>query len=456
MEPGEQISPNLKLVRLLGKGGMGAVWVAEHLSLGTQVAVKVMSRAVAAEPELVERFRREALAAAQLKSPHVAQVFDHGVTASGEPYIVMELLEGEDLSKRVDREGPQSPAFVTEVIAQAAKGLTRAHAVGIVHRDIKAENVFLCEHDGDLLVKLLDFGIAKMSSENATSVTSTQGTFGTPLYMSPEQLLSAKRVDARADLWSLAVIAYLLLTTNFPFDGETLGAVSVAVHTGKFTPPSKLRPGLPPEVDAWFARAFHPSISVRFNTAKELAETLRTALGAPALLVVATSPQSSADAARLARLPTMNSGGSAERPPTLSGTSHAPSPSPPRRRTLVIVAGGLAIGLIAGLIAMRSMYASPAAPARDVPSPDVVPTSTARDVPAPDVVPTSTGPLASAAPVVTVEPAGSGASAAPSAKATARAGGAKTSAPGPSAKPSASSSAAPAPKPTSTKDDIGF
>ena len=455
MEPGEQISPNLKLVRLLGKGGMGTVWVADHLSLGTQVAVKVMSRAVAAEPELVERFRREALAAAQLKSPHVAQVFDHGVTASGEPYIVMELLEGEDLSKRVDREGPQSPAFVTEVIAQAAKGLTRAHAAGVVHRDIKAENVFLCEHDGEILVKLLDFGIAKMSSEGATSVTSTQGIFGTPLYMSPEQLLSAKRVDSRADLWSLAVVAYLLLTTHFPFDGETLGAVSVAVHGGKFTPPSTLRPGLPPEVDAWFARAFHPSISERFGTAKEMAEALRAALGAPALLVVATAPKSASDVSMLADLPTLHSQRPGDHGPTLSGLSHAPSPSPPRRRTLVLAVAGLAVGLGVALLVMRSMEAAPSANARDVPVPEVVPTQAARDVRAPEVVPTPAGSEAIPAPSVSVEPAGSEAIPTASAKASARAGATKVGASAAGTKPPASSASS-APKPTPTKDTIGF
>src|SRR5262245_54682411 len=114
MEPGQQISANLRLVRLLGQGGMGSVWVADNAALGTQVAVKLMSRAVASEPHFVERFRREATAAAQLKSPHVAQVFDHGVTPTGEPYIVMELLEGEDLSKRVERDGPQPLAVVAD------------------------------------------------------------------------------------------------------------------------------------------------------------------------------------------------------------------------------------------------------------------------------------------------------------------------------------------------------
>ncbi len=308
MEPGQPLSANLRLRRLLGQGGMGSVWVADHEGLGTQVAVKVMSRAVAGDPELVERFRREATAAAQLKSPHVAQVFDHGLAPDGTPFIVMELLDGEDLAKRVDREGPLPLAVVGEVIAQVAKALNRAHQAGIVHRDIKAENIFLTDHDGELLVKVLDFGIAKIDTGTGVSVTSTQGTFGTPLYMSPEQLLSAKNVDSRADLWSLAVVAYYMLTKRFPYSGETVGAISVAVHKGVFQPPSEVRPGLSAAVDALFRRAFEHEPAKRFASAKEMAEALRAGLAtssstAPAI----TGPGPLLDPEGIGHLPTMDS-----------------------------------------------------------------------------------------------------------------------------------------------------
>ncbi|MRG95607.1 serine/threonine-protein kinase [Polyangium spumosum] len=282
MREGQQITPTLRLQRLLGKGGMGSVWVADHLALGTQVAVKFMSPAYVENEALVQRFRTEAMAAAQIKSPHVAQVFDHGFTADGTPYIVMELLEGEDLKRRIRREGPLPLRDVALVVTQASKALSRAHALGIVHRDIKPDNIFLCNIDGETFVKLLDFGIAKMGPDSALGATTTGSMMGTPLYMSPEQLLSARRVDHRADLWSIAVVAYHAITGRVPFHGETVGSLSVAVHMGAFQPPSALRPGVPPAVDAWFHRMLRRDPNERFGAAREMAEALEVAiLGAP-------------------------------------------------------------------------------------------------------------------------------------------------------------------------------
>jgi len=366
MQPGQLFSANLRLVRQLGQGGMGSVWVADHLGLGAQVAVKVMARAIAGQPELVERFRREASAAAQLKSPHVAQVFDHGVSASGEPFIVMELLEGEDLGKRIAREGPLPTALVADILGQVAKALSRAHAAGIVHRDIKPENVFLSEHDGELSVKVLDFGIAKTTQDASASVTSTQGTFGTPLYMGPEQLLSAKHVDFRADLWSFAVLAYFMLTARYPFEGETLGAISVAVNEGKSRPPSQRRAGISGEVDAWFARAFQRDPQARFGSAKEMAEALRAAVGtSPAAIAESVDPLG------IGHLPTTMDTGQSGRStpasdlpgsgaPTLGGASVSPA-AEPKKRTLLLAAIGITVGVIAAIVVLRS--AQPEVPA---------------------------------------------------------------------------------------------
>ncbi|MBK8251451.1 MAG: protein kinase [Polyangiaceae bacterium] len=292
MQPGEHISPNLRLVRQLGQGGMGSVWAAHHETLGTDVAVKIMTRAYTADTQLTERFRREAAAVLKLKSPHVAQVFDHGVTADGTPFIVMELLEGEDLGKRIERMGPMPLALAVEIATQVSRALSRAHSQGVIHRDIKAENVFLTDHDGDLLVKVLDFGIAKVDSGPELSMTATQGTFGTPLYMSPEQLLSAKKVDHRTDLWALAVLVYFMLTGDYPFVGDTIGAISVAVHTGQFAPARSYRADLPIAVDAWFSRMFQKDPNARYANAKEMIEALRTAFGLGASPL---SPVSTAD-----------------------------------------------------------------------------------------------------------------------------------------------------------------
>ncbi|WP_437668758.1 protein kinase domain-containing protein [Sorangium sp. So ce131] len=281
MIAGQQVTSTLKLSRQLGKGAMGSVWVADHLALGTQVAVKFMSPAYAEQGGFVERFRREAMAAAQIKSPHVAQVFDHGVTPDGAPYIVMELLEGEDLKRRIERLGVLAPTEVALIVGQTAKALGRAHQLGIVHRDIKPDNIFLLDVEGEPFVKVVDFGVAKRVQGGAAGelgMTSTGSVLGTPLYMSPEQLLSAKHVDYRADLWGLAVVAYHALTGQVPFRGETLGALSVVLHTGIFTPPSAVRPELSPAIDAWMKKALQLDPAARFSSARQMAEALSGAV----------------------------------------------------------------------------------------------------------------------------------------------------------------------------------
>ncbi|WP_437302198.1 protein kinase domain-containing protein [Sorangium sp. So ce388] len=322
MNPGQQVTSTLRLARQLGKGAMGSVWVADHLTLGTQVAVKFMSPAYAEQSGFVERFRREAMAAAQIKSPHVAQVFDHGVTADGVPYIVMELLEGEDMKSRMQRLGALPPIEVTGIVSQTAKALGRAHQLGIVHRDIKPDNIFLLDVEGELFVKVVDFGVAKRvqgAPQGDLGMTSTGSVLGTPLYMSPEQLLSAKHVDLRADLWGLAVVAYHALTGQVPFRGETLGALSVVLHTGIFTPPSALRPELSPAIDAWMKRALALDPAARFASARQMAEALEHAVLGISRTAFTTDPASGGDRASHA-----GAAGSASQP-VLFG---APTPVP--------------------------------------------------------------------------------------------------------------------------------
>ncbi|WP_437963400.1 serine/threonine-protein kinase [Sorangium sp. So ce260] len=323
MNPGQQVTGTLRLARELGKGAMGSVWVADHLALGTQVAVKFMSPAYADQSGFVERFRREAMAAAQIKSPHVAQVFDHGVTHEGVPYIVMELLEGEDLKSRIQRLGALPPVEVTGIVAQTAKALGRAHQLGIVHRDIKPDNIFLLDVEGELFVKVVDFGVAKRvqgAPQGDLGMTSTGSVLGTPLYMSPEQLLSAKHVDFRADLWGLAVVAYHALTGQVPFRGETLGALSVVLHTGIFTPPSALRPELSPAIDAWMKRALALDPAARFGSARQMAEALEHAVLGLARTPFTSEPSSGGDRA------SHGGGSGSASQPVLFG---APTPVPP-------------------------------------------------------------------------------------------------------------------------------
>lgn len=278
---GMMVTPSVKLVRPLGEGGMGAVWVAEHLALHTQVVVKFIAAGLKDSKEAVERFSREAAAAAQVRSPHVVQTLDHGITADGMPYIVMELLEGRDLGAFLETEGRCSPELVVEIIAQLARALDRAHERGIVHRDIKPGNIFLCDGGrGDVFVKLLDFGIAKgVDVPKVDSGTKTGAMIGSPFYMSPEQILGSKTVDHRSDLWSVGVVAYEALTGEKPFDAETMGGLAIRIHSEPLPLPSTRVPGLSPAVDAWFQRACARSAPDRFSSAKQMAQELAAALG---------------------------------------------------------------------------------------------------------------------------------------------------------------------------------
>lgn len=269
---------------MLGRGAMGSVWLADHLTLQSQVAVKFMAPAMAEDPTSVLRFKQEAKAAAEIRSPHVAQVFDHGQTSDGLLYIVMELLEGTSLERRVRDHGALTPNEVARIVGQVCKALAKAHERGIVHRDIKPSNVFVIDSGGEEFVKLLDFGVAKFSGEEAVNMTQAGNMVGTPAFMSPEQLFHGQDVDHRGDLWSLAVVAYFALTGARPFGGKTLGELAVQIKGASYRKPTELRNDLPPDMDAWFARALHPDLSARFPTAKEFAQQLESACGVSTMM----------------------------------------------------------------------------------------------------------------------------------------------------------------------------
>ncbi|MBM4373866.1 MAG: protein kinase [Deltaproteobacteria bacterium] len=264
----------MKLSRPLGEGAMGKVWVADHLTLGTEVAVKFISAELAAQhPDIVKRFEREASVAARIKSPHVVQTFDRGVTDDGTPFIVMELLEGQSLWDMLEA-GPLALRDTADIVLQVARALRRAHELGIVHRDIKPENVFVSKSDDGVFCKVLDFGIAKQASLPVLEGLTSPGTLiGTPEFMSPELFTSAAEADERADLWALAVTAYQCLTGEYPFPGKTLGVLCAQLLRGEFEPPSRHRAELGAAVDAWFARAFARDPADRFASARELAHT---------------------------------------------------------------------------------------------------------------------------------------------------------------------------------------
>jgi aryl-alcohol dehydrogenase-like predicted oxidoreductase len=263
---------------------MGSVWVADHLTLDTEVVVKFIGPGLRVSPEASARFSREAAAAAKVKSPHVVQVLDHGTTTTGVPFIVMELLEGEDLATRLRRTRTLPPTDVVTIVSQIGHALARAHARGIIHRDVKPGNIFLCESEseGGIFAKLLDFGIAKADDARAHAMTTTGRFLGSPYYMSPEQALGAGSVDQRADIWSIGVVAYEALTGVLPVTGETVGAIAVELAIGAPpVPPSHVNGALPPAVDAWFARACARKREDRFASTNELVAALREAFALP-------------------------------------------------------------------------------------------------------------------------------------------------------------------------------
>ena len=279
---GTNVNPNVRLVSQLDEGGMGAVWIAEHLALEIRVAVKFILPELSKDsPDVVARFEREAKMAAQINSPHVVKTFDLGATVDGMPYIVMELLRGNSLAEWLDLVGPLSVAETALLVKQTASALVKAHELGVIHRDIKPGNLFLLDSGSDLFVKILDFGIAKSTKVPDPTVVTSAGTLmGTPDYMSPEHLLKEGPLGPSNDFWSLAVVAYQAMTGRLPFLGDTLPALVVEITNSRFNPPSVVKPNVPSEVDEWFTRALAREPADRFESGAAMSEALEQAASA--------------------------------------------------------------------------------------------------------------------------------------------------------------------------------
>jgi serine/threonine-protein kinase len=275
--PTEIIAGKYRLLRKLGQGGMGSVWYAEHLTLHSPVAIKLIDPSIADNAEALGRFLREAQSAASLRSPHVVQILDHGVD-NGIPYIAMELLDGESLADRLTRVGRLSSGETGRVLQQVARAIGRAHEAGIVHRDLKPDNIYLVRNDDEEIAKVLDFGIAKSNAHGlGASVgggTRTGAVLGTPYYMSPEQAEGAKTLDGRADIWAMGVIAFECLLGSRPFDEETLGSLLLAICARPIPIPSQRGP-VPVGFDEWFARACSRDVAQRYAGARDAAADLR-------------------------------------------------------------------------------------------------------------------------------------------------------------------------------------
>jgi serine/threonine-protein kinase len=270
VDVGQVIAGKYRVERVLGTGGMGMVVEVTHLELLQRMAIKLMLPEVSMSPELIERFLREARAAASLKSHHVTKVFDVGKLESGALYMVMEHLTGSDLASLVKTRGPLPADEAALYVLQACEALAEAHRRGLVHRDIKPANLFLTRAaDGSPCIKVLDFGVAKATAE--ASKTGTGALLGTPLYMSPEQVRGDRDIDARTDIWALGVVLYELVTASVPFTGDSLWKIFNRVTDADPAPPSSRRMGLPFGFDTVVLRCLEKDREKRPASVAELA-----------------------------------------------------------------------------------------------------------------------------------------------------------------------------------------
>jgi serine/threonine-protein kinase len=368
--PGQVLAGKYQVERVLGQGGMGVVVAAHHVQLDTKVAIKFLLPEMLNNREVVARFAREARAAVKITSEHVARVLDVGTLESGAPYMVMEFLEGGDLAAWLNQRGPLPIDQAVEFVLQACVAVAEAHGLGIVHRDLKPANLFCIRRpDGQLSIKVLDFGISKLTSgaggtdPSGLSVTKTSAVMGSPLYMSPEQMQSAKSADAQSDIWALGVILYELLAGRVPFEGEAATEVAVNVVMRPPPPLRSSRPDVPPALEAVVLKCLEKGRENRYRNVAELATALAPFAPARAAASVeriagtihaaglsgkpATSPSTPPLRGTIVSVPTS---------PALTNTAGAATAAP--RRTGAVVAVAVACILVvgvAGLVVARKI-----------------------------------------------------------------------------------------------------
>ena len=380
--------------RVLGRGGMGVVYVVEHVRTGQRLALKLLALHSNSSPESIERFKREARTSSKIRSDHIVLVTDADVAPEldGAPFLVMELLEGRNLAQAVG-DSSAEPKDVVGWLRQVARGLGKAHELGIVHRDLKPENLFLAQRDdGSPLVKILDFGIAKMLAEGVTKTQSGQ-LIGTPLFMAPEQALGGDEpITLQTDLFALGLIAFRLLTGRSYWREGRLAQLVAQILFEPVAPPSMRGSTLGPAFDKWFVQACHRDPSQRFPSAREMVEALAESLGLPRLaspveVSGVRQPQQSFETSQAAssELTPASSTDPLQRTTGASAALSAPSvvaPRPRSRTVLVVAAATVALGGVGFL--MRLSHSQPpsgsagpakalAAEATAVPSPSPSP-----------------------------------------------------------------------------------
>lgn len=411
-----------RVERILGEGAMGLVVEATHLVLDERVALKFLRREAREDKDIVARFAREARAAAKIKSDHVARVYDVGNAPDGSPFIVMEYLQGSDLERLLETQGKVAPLDAVEHIIEACEGLAAAHAHGIIHRDIKPGNLFVSEQSGRRQIKLLDFGISKAGISGTfedidVGLAQTTRIMGSPHYMSPEQMRSTKDVDARADVWSLGVVLFELLTRETPFTASDVTGIIAQVL---YEPHRKLRslaPDIPEGLEQVVDRCLEKDAEKRFSSAGELAVALMPFAPKRARALVerasAVSTRGAGNSQPVDSYPPPGPGsttGSSMTAPALS--QREPSTS---RGPVVWIAIALAVLAIAGVVLVTRGGSKPITPAAEPKTTAQAPTQTPSAEP-PKVDPREATPAvatSAATPSTTPKPASSPAQAVP-------------------------------------------
>ncbi|HEY3448590.1 MAG TPA: serine/threonine-protein kinase [Myxococcales bacterium] len=359
--PGTELAGKYRVERLLGQGGMGAVYVAEHLGINRKVALKVLLPQFAFDPELLARFRNEARAASAIHHAGIVEMLDVGTGPAGEPFLVMELLEGESLGARMRRAGALELDVAAWIVLQLLDAVGAAHAQGIVHRDLKPDNVFLVVSPRTA-VKILDFGISKFHQDEEPSLTSTRTVLGTPAYMAPEQARSARAAGPAADLYAVGGILYEALTGAPPFEGQSYNEVVAKLLTEPHRPLGEVRPDLPPALSQLVDDLLAKAPQNRPADAAEAAARLRSALAS----AVATPDLRGMVAAAPADLLSDTIPKGSSPPPAEPSAAASPAPAagatterePPRRRSALVIggaaAGVLALAALVGAVVWRS------------------------------------------------------------------------------------------------------
>ena len=390
LSTGDVIDGKYRIIRLIGEGGMGAVYEGENVRIHRTVAIKVLHAGVAENADAVQRFEREAQAAGRIGSEHIVEVLDLGNLPDGDRFMVMEFMDGDALSKRIETKGRLTPREIYPIARQILEALVAAHGAGIIHRDLKPDNVFLLKSRGGQadFVKLLDFGISKfsaLSGESGFSMTRTGAVMGTPYYMSPEQAKGAKGMDHRADLYAVGVILYECVTGSVPFNADTFNELLFKIVLETPQPIEQVVPDSDPDFNKIVQKAMAREPGIRFQTSREFQQTLdqwASGAGVPAnVAAIGTAPVTVVGSATVVEAP---AGGQAAKPgpgtqgawANTPGLAAAPAEAPPQKKGGTMVAAAVAAGVLVvggGVFALRSSGGTAAAAAPSSAAPPVGP-----------------------------------------------------------------------------------